>query len=81
MSLICSIEIQKIIFEGFHKLEKKLRYQVLSCGITLTDKKSTRLGRSKYRIHHNRLITASYCTQIENENKTICQKCFKMCME
>ncbi|KAL4085155.1 hypothetical protein QTP88_027447 [Uroleucon formosanum] len=45
--IVCPPVKQKIIFELFYKLEKEIQYQIMSCGITLTDKKSTRLGREK----------------------------------
>ncbi|KAL4127106.1 hypothetical protein QTP88_011304 [Uroleucon formosanum] len=41
--IVCPPDKQKIIFEGFYKLEKEIQYQIMSCGIILTDKKSTRL--------------------------------------
>ncbi|KAE9521520.1 hypothetical protein AGLY_018076 [Aphis glycines] len=43
--VVCSPEVQKLIFEGFYKLEKNVQYQILYSGITLSDKKTTRLGR------------------------------------
>ncbi|KAL4082781.1 hypothetical protein QTP88_029612 [Uroleucon formosanum] len=45
--IVCPPDKQKIIFELFYKLEKEIQYQIMSCGITLTDKKSTRLGRGR----------------------------------
>ncbi|KAL4085167.1 hypothetical protein QTP88_027459 [Uroleucon formosanum] len=66
--IVCPPDKQKIIFELFYKLEKENQYQIMSCGITLTDKKSTRLGRGKYGINHDRLVTVLYVIQIENQN-------------
>lgn len=74
---ICSPDKQKIIFESFYKLEKEIQYQIMSCGITLIDKKSTRLGRGKYGISHDRLVTVLYVIQIENKNITVCKKMFQ----
>ncbi|KAL4126982.1 hypothetical protein QTP88_011180 [Uroleucon formosanum] len=75
--IVCPPDKQKIIFEGFYKLEKEIQYQIMSCGITLTDKKSTRLGRGKYGISHDRLVTVLYVIQIENQNITVCKKMFQ----
>lgn len=75
--IICSPDKQKIIFESFYKLEKEIQYQIMSCGITLTGKKSTRLGRGKYGISHDRLLTVLFVIQIENKNITVCKKMFQ----
>ncbi|KAL4127037.1 hypothetical protein QTP88_011235 [Uroleucon formosanum] len=75
--IVCPPDKQKIIFEGFYKLEKEIQYQIMSCGITLNDKKSTRLGRGKYGISHDRLVTVLYVIQIENQNITVCKKMFQ----
>lgn len=75
--ILCPPDKQKIIFEGFYKLEKDIQYQIMSCGITLADKKSTRLGRGKNGISHDHLVTVLYVIQIENQNITVCKKMFQ----
>ncbi|KAL4127001.1 hypothetical protein QTP88_011199 [Uroleucon formosanum] len=59
--IVCPPDKQKIIFEGFYKLEKEIQYQIMSCGITLIDKKSTRLKERK---------------MVTNMDHTICLKKF-----
>jgi len=52
----------------------------MSRGINLAYKKSSRIGRGKYGINHNCLVTARYLIQIENQNKTDVKSYLKMCI-
>lgn len=73
----CPIESQEEIFNSFYTAGKEAQEHIILSGISVTDKKVERKGRSKSGEEHFRSITAKYEIKINNCRVAVCKKMYQ----